>query len=201
MAYSSSSSNANSKMSARDKDGLGYGDQMNKGVLSYENEVFQSVFVNKTSEIEDSLVNDRYAEGMHDVPPPMTGIYILSGPDKEIDESQFMRVPCRWDLTNEYLHGADKEGLLCSISESNALFDMDVAKILRAMRMKVQFSVGEKIALSKQALIAPLAAGGIDSYTRAYPFVVKLHVLQELEDFHLILNGESFLEKSCISEP
>ncbi|GKC43683.1 hypothetical protein Tco_1061405 [Tanacetum coccineum] len=28
----------------------------------------------------------RYAEGMHAVPPPMTGIYIPSGPDKEIDD-------------------------------------------------------------------------------------------------------------------
>ncbi|RVW38512.1 Serine/threonine-protein kinase ATR [Vitis vinifera] len=41
-----------------------------------------------------------------------------------------------------------------------------------------QFSVAEKIALSKQALIAPLAAAGMDSYTRAYPFVVKLHMLR-----------------------
>ncbi|GKA80749.1 hypothetical protein Tco_0787441 [Tanacetum coccineum] len=47
----------NSQMSAKDKAGLGV--------------------------IEDSLVNDRYAEGMHAVPPPMTGIYIPSGPDKE----------------------------------------------------------------------------------------------------------------------
>ncbi|GKB55128.1 putative ribonuclease H-like domain-containing protein [Tanacetum coccineum] len=76
-------------MSARDKAGLGYGDQMNKGVLSYENEVFQSVFVSRTSDIEDSPVNDRYAEGMHAVPPPITRIYIPSGPDKEIDDSQF----------------------------------------------------------------------------------------------------------------
>ncbi|GJR91684.1 zinc knuckle CX2CX4HX4C containing protein [Tanacetum coccineum] len=43
------------QMSARDKAGLGYGDQMNKGVLSYENEVFQSVFVSRTSDIEDIL--------------------------------------------------------------------------------------------------------------------------------------------------
>ncbi|GJZ32739.1 ribonuclease H-like domain-containing protein, partial [Tanacetum coccineum] len=71
----------NSQMSAKDKAGLGYGDQMNKSVLSYENEVFQSVFVSRTSDIEDSPVNDRYAEGMHAVPPPMTGIYIPSGPD------------------------------------------------------------------------------------------------------------------------
>ncbi|GJY70498.1 hypothetical protein Tco_0474201 [Tanacetum coccineum] len=56
---------------------------MNKDVLSYENEVFQSVLVSRTSDIEDSPVNDRYAEGLHAVPLPM------SGPDKEIDNSQF----------------------------------------------------------------------------------------------------------------
>lgn len=99
----------------------------------------------------------------------------------------------KWDLMDEYLTGADEEGLLCSSSESNAFFDKDVAKILQAMMKKDQFSVGEKIALSKQALIAPLAAAGMDSYARAYPFVVKLHLLQELEDFNSLLNGDSFL--------
>ncbi|GJU28858.1 hypothetical protein Tco_1172447 [Tanacetum coccineum] len=79
----------NSQMSARDKAGLGYGNQMHKGVLSYENEVFGSVFDSRSSDIEDSPVNNRYAEGMHVVPPPMTGIYIPSRPDVEIDESQY----------------------------------------------------------------------------------------------------------------
>ncbi|GKB76720.1 hypothetical protein Tco_0943615 [Tanacetum coccineum] len=83
----------NSQMSAKDKAELGYGDQMNKGVLSYENEVFGSLFYSSSSDIEDSLVNDRYIEGMHAVPPPMTRIYIPSGPDKEIDESQFIYGP------------------------------------------------------------------------------------------------------------
>lgn len=102
----------------------------------------------------------------------------------------------RWDLMDEYLNGANEEGLLCSSSESNALFDLDVAKILQAMIKKDQFSVAEKIALSKRALIASLAAAGMDSYMRAYPFVVKLHLLRELEDFHTLLVNESFLEKS-----
>ncbi|GJS37507.1 putative ribonuclease H-like domain-containing protein [Tanacetum coccineum] len=83
----------NSQMSARDKAGLGFGNQMNKGVLSYENEVFGSLFTSRSSDIEESPVNDRYAEGMHVVPHPMTGIYIPSGPDKEIDESQFTYGP------------------------------------------------------------------------------------------------------------
>ncbi|GKE72806.1 ribonuclease H-like domain-containing protein, partial [Tanacetum coccineum] len=73
-----------------DKAGLGYGDQMNKGVLSFENEVFGSLFHSRSSDIEDSPVNDRHAERMHAVPPPMIAIYIPSGPDKEIDDSQFI---------------------------------------------------------------------------------------------------------------
>ncbi|KAI3960459.1 hypothetical protein MKW98_002958, partial [Papaver atlanticum] len=87
---------------------------------------------------------------------------------------------------------------------SNACFDMDVAKILQAMSKKYQFSVAEKIALSKQALLAPLAAvvvtaaAGLDSYTRPYPFVVKLHMLSELEDFHRLLVNDPFLEKSFL---
>lgn len=90
---------------------------------------------------------------------------------------------------DEYLNGADEEGLACSSSESNALFDMDVAKILQAIMKRDQFSIAKKITLSKQALIAPLAAAGMDSYARAYPFVVKLHMLRELEDYSSLLGG------------
>lgn len=102
----------------------------------------------------------------------------------------------KWELMDEYLGGAEEEGLLCSCSESNASFDLDVAKILQAMMKKDHFSVAEKLALSKHSLIAPLAAAGMDSYMRAYPFVVKLHLLRELEDFHSLLSGDSFLEKT-----
>ncbi|CAN4107316.1 unnamed protein product [Withania somnifera] len=75
----------------------------------------------------------------------------------------------RWDLMDEYLNG-------------NALFDMDVTKILQAIMKRDQFSVAKKITLSKQP----------------YPFVVKLHMLQELEDYSSLLGGESFLEKSFV---
>lgn len=102
----------------------------------------------------------------------------------------------RWDLMDEYLSGAEDDGLVCSSSESNASFDLNVAKILQAMMKRDHYSVAEKIALTKQSLIPPLAAAGMDSYTRAYPFVVKLHFLRELEDFHCLLGDDSFLEKS-----
>ncbi|GKA30238.1 ribonuclease H-like domain-containing protein [Tanacetum coccineum] len=64
-------------------------------ILSYENEVLQSVFMNKESDVENKPLYDRFvsAEGMHAVPPPMTGNYMPSGPDIEIDYSKFTYDP------------------------------------------------------------------------------------------------------------
>nr|GEW14413.1 hypothetical protein [Tanacetum cinerariifolium] len=77
----------NTQMSANDKFGLGYGDYRYGSILSYENEVLQSVFMNKASDIEDTPVNDRYADGMHAVPPHMKRNYMPFGPDEYESDS------------------------------------------------------------------------------------------------------------------
>nr|GEW55057.1 ribonuclease H-like domain-containing protein [Tanacetum cinerariifolium] len=79
------------KMSAKNKSGLGYGTQIHEGVLSYENEVLEIVFDSRSCDVEDSHVNDRFAkvEGKNAVPPPMTGIYMPPKSDFRIDESKF----------------------------------------------------------------------------------------------------------------
>nr|GEW30256.1 hypothetical protein [Tanacetum cinerariifolium] len=80
-----------SQMSAKDKSRLGYGNQLHEGVLSYENEVLKSMFDSRSSDVEDSHVNDRFAKvkRMDVVPPPMTGIYIPLKSNFGIDESKF----------------------------------------------------------------------------------------------------------------
>nr|GEV38297.1 ribonuclease H-like domain-containing protein [Tanacetum cinerariifolium] len=55
----------NTQMSANDKFGLGYGDYRYGSILSDENEVLQSVFMNKASDLEDTPVSDRFVNGMH----------------------------------------------------------------------------------------------------------------------------------------
>ncbi|GJT49421.1 hypothetical protein Tco_0975578 [Tanacetum coccineum] len=81
----------NTQMSANDKFGLGYRDHKYDSILSYENEVLQSVFMNKESELEKQPLYDRFviAGGMHAVPPPMTRNYMPTRPDIEVDYSQF----------------------------------------------------------------------------------------------------------------
>ncbi|GJY78031.1 putative ribonuclease H-like domain-containing protein [Tanacetum coccineum] len=51
----------------------------------------ESVFIIKKSELEKQPLYDRFfiADGMHVVPPPMTGNYMPSGPDIEVDYLQF----------------------------------------------------------------------------------------------------------------
>ncbi|GJY13913.1 putative ribonuclease H-like domain-containing protein [Tanacetum coccineum] len=84
-----------SQMSTRDKSRLGYGNQIHKGVLSYEKEVLESVFDSRSSDVEDSHVYDRFAkvEGMHVVSPPMTGNYMPPKSDFGIDKSNFTYGP------------------------------------------------------------------------------------------------------------
>nr|GEV27310.1 copia protein [Tanacetum cinerariifolium] len=89
LAYEQKIRLLNTQISANDKFGLGYGDYRYGSILSYENEVLQSVFMNKECDLEDTSVNDKYAKGMHAVPLPMIGNYMPSGPDVEIDYSKF----------------------------------------------------------------------------------------------------------------
>ncbi|GJU45241.1 hypothetical protein Tco_1202507 [Tanacetum coccineum] len=85
----------NYHMSASDKFGLGYGDYRYSGILSYENEVSQSVFKCNKSDFENLPLHKRLGKTceMQAVPPPMTGNYLPSGPDIEIDDSQYTYGP------------------------------------------------------------------------------------------------------------
>ncbi|GJR41381.1 ribonuclease H-like domain-containing protein [Tanacetum coccineum] len=59
------------QMSTRDKSGLGYGNQIHEGVLSYEKEVLESVFDSRSSDVEDSHVHDRFCRKLESVPEPV----------------------------------------------------------------------------------------------------------------------------------
>nr|GEZ71957.1 hypothetical protein [Tanacetum cinerariifolium] len=52
-----------------------------------------SVFMNKESDLKDTPVNNRYVDGMHAVPPLITGNNMPSGPNIDIDYSKFTYGP------------------------------------------------------------------------------------------------------------
>nr|GEU61087.1 putative zinc finger, CCHC-type [Tanacetum cinerariifolium] len=109
----------NSQMSAKDKSGLGYGSQIHDKVLSYENEVFASVFDSRSSDVEDSPVNDRFVKvkGMNVVPPPMIGNYMPLKSDFGIDESKFTYSPKQSTTSESEAKSNDLDSFDSSSSE------------------------------------------------------------------------------------
>ncbi|GJU30816.1 ribonuclease H-like domain-containing protein [Tanacetum coccineum] len=93
----------NSQMSAHDKFGLGYGDHRYDGILSYENEVLQSVFMGKESDFENLPLYDKFVKAgeMHAVPPPMTGNYMPFGPDIN-SEDEYESLPTKEQETPSF---------------------------------------------------------------------------------------------------
>ncbi|GKF68155.1 hypothetical protein Tco_0197834 [Tanacetum coccineum] len=71
----------NSQMSSHDKNGLGYGTQLNE--MSDKSEISMSVFEVRSSDEESTPANDRFskADGYHAVPPPITGNYLTRRAD------------------------------------------------------------------------------------------------------------------------
>nr|GEX36953.1 retrovirus-related Pol polyprotein from transposon TNT 1-94 [Tanacetum cinerariifolium]GEX40006.1 retrovirus-related Pol polyprotein from transposon TNT 1-94 [Tanacetum cinerariifolium] len=67
----------------------------------------ESVFMNKDCDLANTHVNDRYAKGMHAVPPPMTGNYMPSGLDVEIDYFKFICVLKQTSANESYSKSVD----------------------------------------------------------------------------------------------
>ncbi|GJY58006.1 putative ribonuclease H-like domain-containing protein [Tanacetum coccineum] len=148
-------------MSANDKFGLGYGDYRYDGILSYENKVLQSVFMNKESELEKQPLYDRFvtAGGMHAVPPPMTGNYMPSGPDVEIDYSQFTYGPNQSQPSESETQTSDFDTYEsdCSVETQNfALipnFNTAEVKAVSAVGGKRETAVKPSAALKNKGIV------------------------------------------------
>ncbi|GJY18921.1 putative ribonuclease H-like domain-containing protein [Tanacetum coccineum] len=70
----------NSQMSAKDKNGLGYGTQLDEisNKSETDSEISMSVFEVRSSDEETTLANDRFSklDGYHAIPPPITGNFL-----------------------------------------------------------------------------------------------------------------------------
>nr|GFC20910.1 hypothetical protein [Tanacetum cinerariifolium] len=92
---------------------------IHEGVLSYGNKVFESVFDSRSSDVEDSHVNDRFikVEGMHVVPPHMTGNYMPPKSNFRIDESKFTYGPKQSTTSKSNAKTSDFDSCESSSSE------------------------------------------------------------------------------------
>nr|GEU68757.1 ribonuclease H-like domain-containing protein [Tanacetum cinerariifolium] len=170
-----------SQMSAKDKSGLGYGSQIHDGVLSYENEVFSSVFDSRSSDVEDSPVNDRFAkvDGMHAVPPHMTGNYMPPKSNFGIDESKFTYGPKKSTTSKSDAKTSDLDS--CDSSSSGATLET-VPKLVES-KPKV---VNEPKVWSDAPIIEEYELDSDDEY-----------VSKASDNPHQTLKGKGIVDSRC----
>nr|GEU40055.1 putative ribonuclease H-like domain-containing protein [Tanacetum cinerariifolium] len=119
MAYSSSNSGSNNEVKSYFKaceESYArlkklFDDQRDKlGDASVEITAY-TLALKKASDLEDTPINDRFTYGMHVVSPPMTGNYMPSGPDVEIDYSKFTYVWTDAPIIEEYESDSDNDSV------------------------------------------------------------------------------------------
>ncbi|GJU81239.1 ribonuclease H-like domain-containing protein [Tanacetum coccineum] len=128
----------NDQMSASDKFGLGYGDFRYCGNLSYENETSQSVFNTKDSDFENlPLYKQLYKScEMQAVPPPMTGNYMPSGPDIEIDDSQYTYGPEKTQPSETESQTTELD--ICASNISTEISELVCESVVNKSKIEVQ---------------------------------------------------------------
>ncbi|KAL0029509.1 hypothetical protein WJX79_000191 [Trebouxia sp. C0005] len=96
----------------------------------------------------------------------------------------------QWDvLEGTAGHVADHMDLL----DSDERWEVRLGKMLAAVHTRQADVVKVEIAEARSEVMAPLSAASMESYTRAYPYLVKLHMLQELSDAAAVLSEGSLV--------
>jgi serine/threonine-protein kinase ATR len=89
----------------------------------------------------------------------------------------------QWRLLDEYVQGAIGEGNRAHMIDSTIAFDINLAKVLLTTQGRDSYAFSKTMIQARHELLAPLAAASMESYSRAYPLIIKLHMLHELEIF------------------
>jgi hypothetical protein len=101
----------------------------------------------------------------------------------------------RWELIEDLL---SKKG---GTEERKRTFDFNLAQVLLDARARNDIEFSRNMRRARISVLAPLAAAGMESYQRAYPFLVRLQMLSELQNLGSILiqsgGDNSSLDASC----
>jgi hypothetical protein len=101
----------------------------------------------------------------------------------------------RWEFIEELL---SKKG---GTEERKRTFDFNLAQVLLDAKARNNIEFCRNIRRARISVLGPLAAAGMESYQRAYPFLVRLQMLSELQNLGAVLieteGNDSSLDISC----
>eukprot|EP00873_Tetraselmis_striata_P024237 jgi/Tetstr1/444501/TSEL_032380.t1 len=66
--------------------------------------------------------------------------------------------------------------------EAKQLWEVRIGEMLISMRDRDMTTLKAQLEAARHEIMGPMSAAAMESHSRAYPYVVKLHMLQEIED-------------------
>ncbi|GJR66513.1 hypothetical protein Tco_0012578 [Tanacetum coccineum] len=144
----------------------------------------------------DSKINLQIVEGMHAVPPPMTGNYMPSGPDREVDDSMFTYGPKQSKTSKSVTQTSNYDSC-----ESNSS-----TETLESMpEPKVDLNKAYLADISRTYNGGPVAFGGQNNKTASTPIKTQKPLTKDEEaadvDVHLYRSMISSLMYLTASRP
>lgn len=98
----------------------------------------------------------------------------------------------QWDDVDTYLPGGGTAAALVSSAATAGplgAIELSVGQALSALRGGSTSKLHATLQAARMAIQMPLSAAGMESYARAYPHLLSLHLLQELETAPLALQA------------
>lgn len=94
-----------------------------------------------------------------------------------------------WKTIETLLSAHAKQSGAASYQMFAGNFDLGIGQIFLALRNKKKAQFENVLLVMRNDIIQPLGAASLESYDRAYPMIVKLQMLNELEDSWKLLYG------------
>ena len=107
----------------------------------------------------------------------------------------------RWDFLDANVQHAERrcaldgntpspERLLSQSRQQLATWEVHVGHIISSLHERNVTKLEEHVIRARQELLDPLSAASMESYSRAYPTLVRLHILRDLETASLIASED-----------
>jgi len=88
----------------------------------------------------------------------------------------------QWDVLEEMIGQTGTDQAFPAESDDQDQWEVRLGRVMLELRQGSASSLRAELDASRQAVMRPLSAASMESYNRVYPHLVKLHVLQEMED-------------------
>ncbi len=107
----------------------------------------------------------------------------------------------RWELLEELINNVSSirtESVSLETYNPDAHYQISIGKAMLAMHLKSQQEFHRSLNEAKNAVMTSLSSSARDSYARAFPSILRLHCIREIEDASQLMFSPGEIDTNCL---